>query len=145
MDFEHLVSWLTKNKDWLLPLFGGSGVVVLAWLFGVFRWIFGLFGEKLAPAPTVDFNGMAGRLVETSTQLGAAQEREQSYQTELREKDEEIKALRNAIAALEEQRSVPDAPPGVDDALEQLSGGETDAAEALFEEILERKKVEGEP
>ena len=59
------------------------------------------------------------------------------------ETHQQIRQLTIAVSALLEQRSEPDKPPGIDDALEQLSRGETDAAEALFAEILERKKAEG--
>ncbi len=48
------------------------------------------------------------------------------------------------MEALSAERSDPDAPPGIDEALRLLAEGETAAAEAVFEEVKARRKAEGE-
>ena len=65
-----------------------------------------------------------------------------TYREELRGKDEQIQELTKAVEALKEQAGAPDAPPGIDAALKQLAQGETESAEAIFEQVLERKKGE---
>jgi hypothetical protein len=69
--------------------------------------------------------------------LASAETRETKYQTQ-------ITALTNAVTALAQQRSQPDAPPGVQEALAQLRQGNTQAAEMIFEMVLTRKEVEGD-
>ena len=172
MVFEPFLSWFKENKEWLLALFSGGAFVIIGWISGFFRWVLGLVVKKPAPPPTVDQRVEQGsqnlqvgqasggvyyhagteidvnELVKT---LVEARPREQdaagSRIDELiqghEETQQQIRQLTIAISALAEQRSEPDAPPGISDALEELSRGKTDAAEALFEEILERKKAEG--
>ena len=67
-----------------------------------------------------------------------------AYYEELHGKDDQIQERRKAIEALEKQMRKPEAPPGIDAALKQLAQGETGSAEAIFEQVLERKKAEGE-
>ncbi len=117
--------------------FSGGAFALVGWFSGLFRWLFRLFFKKPAPVPTVDLNGIAKRLAETSKQLGAAEEREQRYRETIRE-------LTSAVEALAEEREKADAPPGIDAALKQLAEGETKAAESIFEQVLEQKKAEGE-
>jgi tetratricopeptide (TPR) repeat protein len=57
---------------------------------------------------------------------------------------EQVRQLTAAVEALSAERSDPDAPPGIDEALRLLKDGETAAAEAIFEEVKARRKAEGE-
>ncbi|MCH8097360.1 MAG: tetratricopeptide repeat protein [Proteobacteria bacterium] len=173
MDFEPFLSWFKENKEWLLALFSGGAFVIIGWISGFFRWVLGLVVKKPAPPPTVDQRVEQGRqnlqvgqasgdvhyhagaqidvneLVKTFLEAQSRQQDAAGIQIDEliqghEETHQQIRQLTIAVNALAEQRSEPDAPPGIDAALEQLSRGETDSAEALFEEILERKKVEGE-
>ncbi len=116
---DELVQFLSNN--WKV-LFGGIGAVLLAWALN--RWFPGRGKEPVKE--------VADALVD-------------KYQELLREKAEEIQALTKAVEALEEQRQKPEAPPGIKAALKQLAQGETGAAEAIFEQVLERKKGEAAP
>ena len=55
-----------------------------------------------------------------------------------------FREVKEAVESLAEQRQEPDAPPGIDEALKQLSVGDTTAAEKIFREVLDRRKAEGE-
>ena len=57
---------------------------------------------------------------------------------------EQIDALTKAVTALAKQSEEPQAPPGVADALQQLAEGNTGAAEAIFQDTLDRKQAEGQ-
>lgn len=54
----------------------------------------------------------------------------------------QIEALTDAVQALAVQRGETDAPPGIEEALDQLAKGETEAAERIFNEVLERESSE---
>ena len=169
MDLERFFSWLNENKDWL---FSGAGVVLVTAVVG-FVWK-RRQGQPTASSGTTisqrveqgrqnlqvgqasgDVHYHAGAQIDVNELVKTvleAQPRQQDVASsridELiqghEETQQQIRQLTIAVNALAEQRSEPDAPPGINIALEQLSRGETEAAEALFEEILERKKVEGE-
>ena len=138
---DWLEQFFTEYKDWLLTAFGGVGVAVIAWVFGFFRWLWKRLRGRPVPALTVETDGIARQLAKTAKQLGAAEQRE-IYREELRGKDEQIQELEKAVEALKKQAGAPDAPPGIDAALKQLAQGETESAEAIFEQVLERKKGE---
>ena len=87
--------------------------------------------ERIAAGPKVDVNA----IVETLTR--EHREREAVAQ-------EQIDALTKAVTALARQSEEPQAPPGVGDALLELAKGNTDAAEAIFQDTLDRKEAEGE-
>ena len=59
------------------------------------------------------------------------------HREELREKDEVIRALKEAVEALPKQKG-----PGIREALRELKEGKPRAAETIFEQVLERKKRE---
>src|SRR5262249_20815741 len=52
---------------------------------------------------------------------------------------DQIRALTETVTALAQQRTQPDAPPGIDNALAELSQGRAAAAEAIFESVVARK------
>jgi tetratricopeptide (TPR) repeat protein len=68
--------------------------------------------------------------------FASSETREMGYQVQ-------IQALTSAITALAQQRSQPDAPPGIEEALAQLQQGHTQPAETIFETVLARKAAEG--
>ena len=168
MDLESFFSWLSDNKEWL---FSGAGVVLVTAVVGfVWKW---RRGQPTASSDTtidqrvehgsqnlqvgqasggvhyhagaqIDVNELAKTLLEARPrEQDATGNRIDELIRGHEDTQQQIRQLTIAISALAEQRSEPDAPPGISDALEELSRGETDAAEALFAEILERKKAEG--
>ena len=126
-----LVQFVVDNWK---ELFGGIGtavvVVLLTW------WLNRRSSAKDKPSgEKVDVKAVFEALHATYRK---------EHREELREKDEQIQELTKAVEALEEQRRKPEAPPGIDAALKQLAQGETESAEAIFGQVLERKKAEGE-
>ena len=101
-------------------LFGGGGgavaAVLLAWVLA--RWLSG------------------GSKVSVKEVIAALEDRHRDL---LREKDDQIRELKKAVEALAERKGR-----GIRDALAELKEGETRAAEAIFQQVLERKKAEGE-
>ena len=76
--------------------------------------------------------------------LEAAHERELAgYQDREQQLQDRNKSLTEAVTALIKQKEQPDAPPGIDDALAHLAQGNTAGAEAVFQEVLNRKAAEG--
>ena len=74
----------------------------------------------------------------------AARERELvGYRDREQQLQDRNKSLTEAVSALVQQKDQADAPAGIDDALAHLAQGETADAEAIFQEILERKAAEG--
>jgi tetratricopeptide (TPR) repeat protein len=67
----------------------------------------------------------------------------QNGQSRVEQNKELTKAAANAVIALGQQRGKPDAPSGIEEALAQLSQKNTQAAETIFETVLERKAAEG--
>ena len=112
---DDLGQFLSNNWKELLGG-GGVGAVLLAWALN--RW---LSGSSKVPVKEV---------IKTL---------QNTYREELREKGEEIQALKKAVEALTKQKG-----PGIREALRELKEGRPGAAEAIFEQILERKKAEGE-
>ena len=70
-------------------------------------------------------------------QLTTANLREQEYR-------DQIKALTESVTALAQQKDQADAPPGIKEALQQLAEGDTQKAEAIFQEIEQKKAAEGQ-
>ena len=66
------------------------------------------------------------------------------YEQREQEQRDQIKALKEAVTALANQKDQPDAPPELDDALRELEQGKPVAAESIFQEVLDRKAAEGE-
>ena len=64
-------------------------------------------------------------------QLATANLREQEYQ-------DQIEALTESVTVLAQQKDRPNAPPGIEEALEKLAQGDTRKAEAIFQEIADR-------
>jgi tetratricopeptide (TPR) repeat protein len=92
----------------------------------------------ISTAPiTIQRHPLAAKALETLIQqLKRAGLREQEYQ-------DQIKALTESITALAQQRGKLQAPPGIDEALEQLAQGNTASAEAIFLNVAEKKEAEG--
>ena len=65
-----------------------------------------------------------------------------SYRLRDSELQEQIRALTAVVEALAAQRDQPGAPSGIDEALAALAQGETEAAEAIFQKVLDRKQSE---
>jgi tetratricopeptide (TPR) repeat protein len=81
--------------------------------------------------------------LETSrTREAADREQLAAYREQLAADREQLKALSAAVTALTQQRTQPDAPPGIDDALAELAQGNTEAAEALFQAVADRKAAD---
>ena len=86
---------------------------------------------------TIERDPLAAKALEAlKKQLKRAELREQEYQ-------DQVKALTESVTALAQQRGKPQAPPGIDEALEQLAQGNTAAAEDIFQKIEQRKIAEG--
>ena len=121
MEFAALLNWLDANKVWL---FSGIGAIVVAAVSG---WILSRGARKSA----VDVKEVIAGLQAT-------------YREELREKEGQIQELTKAVEALAEERGKADAPPGIDAALKQVAEGKTEGAEAIFQQVLDHRKAEGE-
>ncbi len=146
------MDWLQVIWDWIradpivrIPVIA-AGVAILAaalaaiaWFFGFFRWLIGL----LRKPPTTDAESIARLLAEQARKFGAAEQREQDYQSTIEDQESTIRELTAMIESLEQQQRQPDAPAGIADALAQLEQGETATAESIFQEILDAKKAEG--
>ncbi len=115
---NRIIAFLKNNKEWM---FGGVGTAVVA---AVLAW-------ALTSGGQVDVK-------EVIKGLQAA------HYDELRGKDERIRELEKAVKALAEEREKADAPPGIDAALKQLAEGKTEAAESIFQQVLEQKRAGGE-
>ena len=90
------------------------------------------------PAVTLNVNAIVDQLVK-------AQEREVArFQEREQEAQDQIRALREAVTAVAKQKDQPDAPTTIDDALKELKQGRTAIAEAIFQEVLDRRAAEGE-
>jgi len=57
-------------------------------------------------------------------------------------RDAQTQQLSSAVAALVGERDRPDAPPGLENALENLANGDTEAAKAIFRQVLNDKSAE---
>ena len=85
---------------------------------------------------TIQQDPLVAEIIETLKQrLAVADLREQ-------EKDDQIKALTESITALAQQKDQPDALPGIEEALQQLAEGNTQKAEAIFQETTKRKEAD---
>jgi tetratricopeptide (TPR) repeat protein len=167
--WQDWLDWLHENQQWI---FSGVGLFILGVIGTIGRWLFGRRRVQQAATSStssqtasnggiatsgdisvtanhggkaiittggvvVDVNELAAQLVEPyKQQLTISQQREQEYQ-------DEIQALTEAVRALADQQDQPDAPPGIADALTQLTHRNTEAAEAIFQEVLTRKAAEG--
>ena len=136
---DWLEQFFTNYREWLLAAFSGVGLAVVLWVFGFFRWLWERLFGRPSPPPTANIDAIVQQLAETARQLGAAEEREQSFEGREQRYQETIRELTSAVEALVKQAEAPDAPPGIDVALEQLAGGKTEAAEAIFQQVLDRK------
>jgi tetratricopeptide (TPR) repeat protein len=113
-----------------------GGIVLLLWI----PYSLTLFQTPppLSPNARTDVKELVESLLKAhEQQLAGFRQREQAYQ-------DQVKALTNTVTALAQQRSQPNAPPGIEEALSQLRQGHTAAAETIFETILARKAAEGQ-
>ena len=131
MNLQAMWDWIWAERGWFFP---AVVAVVIAVVGGVIALV-----RKL---PSLDVDAVVQRLADQATQLGAAEQREKDRST-IEDRESTIRELTAMVESLEQQRRQPDAPPGIDAALEQLEQGETGAAESIFREILDAKKVEG--
>ena len=146
MDFDALLKWLDANKDWL---FSGAGVAVLTAIAG-FVWrrhstVQAGRDVHYQVGPQVDVNDLVKTLLEAQPrQQDVARERIEELIRGQEETQQQVRELTDAVRTLAERQNEPDAPPGIEAALRELARGETSAAEAIFEQVLERKKAVGE-
>jgi hypothetical protein len=82
-------------------------------------------------------------LVEAREKGSAQEARAQYLEREREEQQQEILALRQAVTALAQAAKQPDAPPGIDQALDLLAKGQPAKAEAFFAELVQRREAEG--
>ncbi len=129
MDWQEIWDFVLKNS-------GAAGVVLVAGLalFGGLWKAYTHFFPKAGPATTIATDKIVDVL---SAQLESASEREQEHR-------DRIQQLTEAVDALKVEGGKPDALPGIAEALDHLEKGDTAAAEAIFEEVKERRKAEGE-
>ena len=139
MDLQAIWDWIWAERAWLGPVLVTVALAVIGQFFGFFRWLIGL-GRK---PPVTDAESTARVLADKSEELGALKQREKDRST-IEDRESTIRELTAMIESLEQQRQQPDAPSGIDAALEQLEQGETKAAESIFREILDTKKAEGQ-
>ncbi|HYZ26035.1 MAG TPA: tetratricopeptide repeat protein, partial [Geminicoccaceae bacterium] len=92
---------------------------------------------------TVDVDATVDQLVAAKEEAAAHKARLTAIEQERGADEEEIEALRAAVAALANEAKQPDPPPGIDRALALLAKGETGQAEAIFQGIVERRSAEG--
>ena len=100
--------------------------------------------QEFRPAAPIDVVAIVEILAESARQKGVLEEKLEGAQQREEERSEQIRQLTEAVEALTAERGQPDAPQGIDDALDFLAKGETGAAEAVFEEVKARRKAEGE-
>ena len=145
MDLQAIWDWIWVDPIVRIPVVAAGVAIlvtalgVIGQFFGFFRWLIGLHSKP----STTDAESIATRLLaDKSEELGALKQREKDRST-IEDRESTIRELTAMIVSLEQQRQQPDAPPGIDAALEQLEQGETEAAEAIFREILDARKTEG--
>ncbi len=109
-----------------------TGVGLIGAAAGIYRDLWEpFFGDRRDQAVEVD------AIVETlARQLSRGEEREQSYR-------DQIEALTETVKNLAAQRGGPDAPPGLDEALNELSEGRTEAAKVLLQRVAAEKEALG--
>ncbi len=138
MDWQNIKELLIDNAVLLGAI--AAAIVIASFLFAPIR---NLLSRK-KPTETADLGPIIDRLTEEARRHGAvASELEGAAQRE-EGLQEQVRQLSAAVEALSAERSDPDAPPGIDEALKLLQGGDTAAAEAVFEEVKARRKAEGE-
>ncbi len=138
MNWQSIKEFLIDNAVLL-----GSLAAVAAIVGFLFAPIRNLLSSK-KPNETTDLAAIIERLTEEARRHGAvASELEGAAQRE-GDLQEQVRQLTAAVEALSAERSDPDAPPGIDEALRLLKDGETGAAEAVFEAVKARRKAEGE-
>jgi tetratricopeptide (TPR) repeat protein len=111
---------------------------LIALLLIVAGFGFAAWKAYLAAAPKVDVNAIVETLTHKHEQeLATAREREETSRAQIDE-------LTKAVTALATQSEQPQAPLGTKEALQQLAEGNTQAAEAIFQDTLKRKEAEGQ-
>ena len=104
----------------------------IGWLFSlIFTVIAGISVNYLSSVTLPKDPIIAKSLEVLKAQLATANLREQEYQ-------DQIEALTKSITALAQQKGQPDAPPGIKEALRRVAQGDTQKAEAIFQEIADR-------
>lgn len=163
-DNQALIVGLSGAAVGILAWFGGP----LRWAWRL------IFGKRSEPAPMNPANSPSiNQTVENSSQTaqvghardvtikqgGATEDiaagiargltevfgkERQELEGRLQAKDQEIAALTAAVEDLRARAAQPNAPQRFEDALAKLSNNDTAAAEAIFQEVLEQKKAEGD-
>ncbi len=94
-------------------------------------------GHEVTINQTLDSN--PGSQKEISQAIAALKAQLETKDNQLARKDDHIEQLTNSVVALAEQKNAPDAPPGIEEALASLAEGKTAAAEAVFQDVIDRK------
>ena len=99
---------------------------------------------SISKGADVDVNVIVERLEERARREGVLSVQLQDANQRAEDLRGQVRQLTEAVEALKAEGTKPDAPPEIDQALRLLSEGETEAAEAVFEEVKARRKAEGE-
>ncbi len=91
----------------------------------------------------IDPNDLVDRLIK-ETERRARVEGQLEAEQRLVQREEENRQLVEAVSELAKKADAPDAPQGIPDALRRLEGGKTEAAEAIFQQVLDQKRAGGE-
>ena len=163
--------WLIENKEWVFSGIGVTALtLIVSWLLTK-RRLFPSNGSSESKSPiitatnhsivasanvtatasdegiavvstapvTIQKDPRADKALEILKQrLAAADLREQEYRDHIKALTESI----TGITALAQQKGQPDTPLGVEEALQKLAEGDTQKAEAIFQEIADRKKTD---
>ena len=138
MSWQTIQQFLIDNAVLLGAI--AAAIVIAGFLFAPFR---NLLSRK-KPNETTDLAPIIDRLTEEARRHGAAASELEGTAQREGNLQEQVRQLSGAVEALSAERSDPNAPPGIDEALRLLSEGDTGAAEAVFEEVKARLKAEGE-
>ena len=135
MSFQEIWQLAISDPGWA-AVFLTAGLAIIGGVWAVYHRLFP--ARDKSDHPGVDVANIVKTLQEGHRhQIEDAVQREEALH-------DQVHQLTDAVQALSDERNEPDAPAGVDEALALLAKGETDAAEAVFQEVKERRTAEGE-
>ncbi len=134
MDWQSIKEFLTDNAVLLSAI--AAVVAIASFCSAPFR--------RLFAKPESDVQAIVQKLRETARQEGALSTQLDDAHQRIGDLEDQNRQLTAAVEALKVEGGKPDAPPAIDQAFRLLSVGETEAAEAVFEEVKARRKAEGE-
>ena len=92
---------------------------------------------------TFDANKVVDQLVESHRRELASLKQLSGHEQRAQQQQEQIDVLTEAVNALVKQKEQSDTPAAIEAALARLTQGKTAEAEAIFQEVLDRKAAEG--